>query len=272
MTFHRRDYIKITVFGFALTALWQSLHTIILPLRLLDFVPEAQKNTSLGLLTLTGLLLAMVVQPAAGALSDRSAFRWGRRRPYILIGSLAALPFISGIGLAGSYAAIFVFYCLLQASTNIAQGMLRGLEMLGINANNVDTTTWTGLNDCSTATDHCGRGGAVKRVMIIMSDGVANTNPWDNTGAANQNCYAMDLYQPNTGHQAEDRAKDCVMYYAQIAANNNVTMYTIGLGAGADDELMLAVAELPGSNGQYFAATSSAELDAIYDAIMQISQ
>ena len=122
MTFRRRDYLKITIFGFALTALWQSLHTIILPLRLLDFVPEAQKNTSLGLLTLTGLLLAMVVQPVAGAVSDRSTFRWGRRRPYILLGGLAALPFISGIGLAGSYAAVFLFYCLLQASTNIAQG------------------------------------------------------------------------------------------------------------------------------------------------------
>jgi Na+/melibiose symporter-like transporter len=120
--FRRRDYLKITILGFAVTALWQSLHTIVLPLRLLDFVPEAQKNTYLGLLTLTGLLLAMVVQPVAGTLSDRSGFRWGRRRPYILLGSVAALPFIAGIGLAGSYAVIFTVYCLLQASTNTAQG------------------------------------------------------------------------------------------------------------------------------------------------------
>ena len=120
--FRRRDYLKITVFGFALTALWQSLHSIILPLRLLDFVPEAQKNTYLGWLTFCGLILALVVQPIAGAISDRSGFKWGRRRPYILIGGIIALLIIPGIGLAGSFAAIFAVYCLLQIATNTAQG------------------------------------------------------------------------------------------------------------------------------------------------------
>jgi len=115
-------YLKITVFGFALTALWQSLHTITLPVLLLDFVPESQKNTSLGILTLTGLLLAMFVQPLAGAVSDRSDFRWGRRRPFILLGGVLALLLIPGLGLAWSYAAVFVVYCLLQIATNIAQG------------------------------------------------------------------------------------------------------------------------------------------------------
>ncbi len=121
-TFRRRDYVKITIFGFALTALWQSMHAIILPLRILDFVAESQKNTYLGLMTLTGLLLAVVVQPIAGAISDRSSFKWGRRRPYILLGSIVALLLIPGVGYVGSYAAIFAVYCLLQASTNTAQG------------------------------------------------------------------------------------------------------------------------------------------------------
>jgi len=116
------DYIKITILGFALTALWQSLHTIILPLRLLDFVAESQKNTYLGLLTFTGLILAMAVQPIAGAISDRSGFNWGRRRPYILIGTILAVLLIPGIGFFGSYAAIFIIYCLLQISSNTAQG------------------------------------------------------------------------------------------------------------------------------------------------------
>jgi Na+/melibiose symporter-like transporter len=120
--FRNLDYVKITIFGFALTALWQSLHTITLPIRLLDFVAESQKNTYLGLLTLSGLLLAMLVQPLAGALSDRSRFKWGRRRPFVLIGGVIALLLIPGIGFAGSYAAIFIIYCLLQVATNVAQG------------------------------------------------------------------------------------------------------------------------------------------------------
>jgi Na+/melibiose symporter-like transporter len=124
--FRRRDYVKIAIFGFALTALWQSLHSIILPLRLLDFVDESQKNTYLSLLTLSGLILAMAVQPIAGAISDRSSFTWGRRRPYILLGSIVSLVLIPGIGLAGSYAAIFAVYCLLQISSNTAQGPYQG--------------------------------------------------------------------------------------------------------------------------------------------------
>ena len=120
--FRRADYVKITIFGFAVTALWQSLHTIILPLRLLDFVAESEKNTLLGLLTMTGLLLAMFVQPIAGAFSDRSHFNWGRRRPYILIGVILSLLILPGIGYVGSYAAIFLIYCLLQIAANTAQG------------------------------------------------------------------------------------------------------------------------------------------------------
>jgi Na+/melibiose symporter-like transporter len=124
--FRPLDYVKITLFGFALSALWSSLHLVILPLRLLDFVPEALKNTYLDLLILTGLILAMAVQPIAGALSDRSTFRWGRRRPYILLGGVLLLLFLPGIGLAGSYAVIFITYCLLQISSNTAQGPFQG--------------------------------------------------------------------------------------------------------------------------------------------------
>lgn len=120
--FRRIDYVKITILSLALSALWGSLHSIILPLRLLDFVAPSQKNTYLGVLTLSGLLLAMLVQPVAGAFSDRSNFSWGRRRPYILVGIIAAIMLLPGIGFAGSYIAIFAIYCLMQVSANIAQG------------------------------------------------------------------------------------------------------------------------------------------------------
>jgi hypothetical protein len=165
-----------------------------------------------------------------------------------------------------------------DGSTNMAQGMLRGLEVLGINANDENLATWIAKNDCSTATDHCSRGGAARRVMIIMSDGVANRNPWNTweggQRVADENCHADDLYLPNVGDtgkgaDSEDWAKDCVMYYADIAAKNNVTMYTIGLGNGVDDALMTTVAELPGSNGEFFKAVSSAELDGIFSTILE---
>jgi len=120
------DLIKLNIFGFGLSTLWACLHSIILPLRLLDFVIVAQKNTYLDLLILTGLFLAMIVQPIAGALSDRSNFKWGRRRPYILMGSLLVLLILPGIGFSTNYLTIFTIYCLLQISSNIAQGPFQG--------------------------------------------------------------------------------------------------------------------------------------------------
>jgi len=120
--FRSIDYVKITIYGFALAALANSLHAIILPLRVLDFVAESEKATYLGLLTFAGLIVAMAVQPIAGAISDRSGFGWGRRRPYILIGTIAAVLFLTGIGSAASYVTIFIIWCLLQASSNTAQG------------------------------------------------------------------------------------------------------------------------------------------------------
>jgi len=124
--FRRIDYVKITIFGFATTALWQSLHAIILPLRLLDFVAETEKNTYLGLLTFSGLILAMLVQPIIGAFSDRSRFNWGRRRPYILIGTILTVLLIPGIGLFSTYTAVFIIYCLTQISSNTALGPYQG--------------------------------------------------------------------------------------------------------------------------------------------------
>jgi len=120
------DYVKITILGFGLSALWSSFHIVILQVRLLDFVPESLKNTYLGYLTFAGLILAMAVQPIAGAISDRSGFAWGRRRPFILLGTILALLFLPGIGFGGSYAAIFIIYCLMQISTNTAQGPFQG--------------------------------------------------------------------------------------------------------------------------------------------------
>ncbi|MFB0559063.1 MAG: MFS transporter [Dehalococcoidales bacterium] len=120
------DYVKITVLGFGLSALWASFHIVILQVRLLDFVPEALKNTYLGYLTFAGLILAMAVQPIAGAISDRSGFTWGRRRPFILLGIVLALVFLPGIGFGGSFMAIFIIYCLIQISSNTAQGPFQG--------------------------------------------------------------------------------------------------------------------------------------------------
>ena len=121
------DYLKITVLGFGISALWGALNTLVLQSRLLDLGLAAQKNTWLGLITFVGLIIAMVAQPVIGALSDRSRFRLGRRRPFILVGVVLAVLLLPGIGLAASLAALFIIYCLLQIASNLAQAPFQAL-------------------------------------------------------------------------------------------------------------------------------------------------
>jgi Na+/melibiose symporter-like transporter len=102
--------------------LWPSLHSLIIPLRLLEFTPEAQKNTYLALLTFVGSMIAVFVQPLAGEISDRFGSRWGRRRPFIFAGTVLALLILPSVGISGSFIFLLTGYCLLQVATNIAQG------------------------------------------------------------------------------------------------------------------------------------------------------
>jgi len=141
--------------------------------------------------------------------------------------------------------------------TNIAQGMRDGLWVLGIDAD--APATFDTACDDGNIDSQCSRGSSAKRVMVVMTDGVANENPGNG-------CYDVDLYQPNTGTANVDRAKDCVMHFANIASQSNVIIYTIGLGNGADVELMERVAAA--GNGQFFAAATPAKLDEIFEIIL----
>jgi MFS family permease len=129
------ELLRLNAYWVGLSLKWNALHPIILPAVLLNFVPDARKNTYLGLLTFVGLLLAMVIQPLSGALSDRWVSRWGRRRPLIALGTLFDLLFLSVLAWAGGPSAssgqgllwLVIGYIGLQFSSNVAQGPAQGL-------------------------------------------------------------------------------------------------------------------------------------------------
>lgn len=121
------ELLVLNAYWVGLSFKWNALHPIILPAVLLNFVPDARKNTWLGLLTFVGLLLAMAIQPLAGAVSDRWISRWGRRRPLIVLGTLFDLVFLGVLAWAGGLTWLVIGYIGLQFSSNIAQGPAQGL-------------------------------------------------------------------------------------------------------------------------------------------------
>ncbi len=121
------DYITINIYWLGLNMASGSLTPIILPYLVALFVGEEVKGTALGTLRSAGLAIAILVQPAAGLLSDRSTLRWGRRRPFIFLGTVLDLVFLALIGLSGNYWLLFASVLLLQFSSNVAHGALQGL-------------------------------------------------------------------------------------------------------------------------------------------------
>jgi MFS family permease len=119
--------LVLNAYWVGLSFMWNTIHPILLPAVLLSYVPDAKKNTYLGLLTFVGLMIAMVVQPITGALSDGWKSRLGRRRPLIAFGTLFDFLFLSILAWTGGLVWLFIGYIGLQFSSNIAHGSMQGL-------------------------------------------------------------------------------------------------------------------------------------------------
>src|SRR5450759_1690310 len=91
---HWYDFISINLFWLGLNIRNNAVGNTFMPYLVAAFAPEAVRNSALGGMRTAGLIIAMLVQPAAGLLSDRSTSRFGRRRPYIFFGVLLDLLFL----------------------------------------------------------------------------------------------------------------------------------------------------------------------------------
>ena len=123
---HWYDYITINIYWLGLTTVSQS-NGLIIPLLVQQFVGLEQQGTAFGRLRLYTLMVALLVQALMGMLSDRSTLRWGRRRPFILVGSLLNMACLIAIGASPSYWFLFGAVVLSQIAGNIAHAAEQGL-------------------------------------------------------------------------------------------------------------------------------------------------
>ncbi|MCJ7623793.1 MAG: MFS transporter [Anaerolineaceae bacterium] len=140
------DHITINFYWLGINIASGVITPVLLPYLVLVFMPPEQKNTYLAMVRVIGLAVAMLVQPLAGMLSDRSTSRWGRRRPFIFGGAIfnviflfvvgASMLFIdsylddfflSTFGITAAFAVLIAGIVLLQVSSNVGHGALQGL-------------------------------------------------------------------------------------------------------------------------------------------------
>jgi MFS family permease len=109
-------------------------------------IDPAHKTTALGIVTAFGALVAVLVGPLAGAASDATSSRFGRRRPWIAGGALlgcAGLALLSGQhGLVG----VTLGWCVAQAGLNAMQAGLTAAvpDLVPVNQRGL-VSGWVGL-------------------------------------------------------------------------------------------------------------------------------
>ncbi|MGC8837261.1 MAG: MFS transporter, partial [Anaerolineae bacterium] len=176
----------LSVYFFGLSFLWNGLSIVLLPMLVAPLVPEAWKNSYLGLLSSAGLALAALVQPLSGHLSDRTTTPWGRRRPWILAGTLGDFLCLALLGTAGGFPALVAGYLLLQVSSNVAHGPAFGLipdlvppERRGAASGAKGLAEIAGLIAGSLVTGHLvgqGRPGAgIAAIALVLAAALAGT-------------------------------------------------------------------------------------------------
>ena len=133
-----RGMLTLSAFWFAIAYTMQPLGGNIIPLlvdrftdpmtiRIGPLVTVADVNTYVSLLDTIGAAFAILWQPAIGAISDNSRFELGRRRPFIAIGVVGDIIFLTLIAFVTSYWALLVVYVLFQMASNTAQGPYQGM-------------------------------------------------------------------------------------------------------------------------------------------------
>ncbi|MCW5943422.1 MAG: MFS transporter [Fimbriimonadaceae bacterium] len=123
------EQLALSAFWFGTNFLWGAMLIVVVPHQVPRLAAD-QTALVMGLILGAGAIVPMLVPLLVGPLSDRCASPYGRRRPYIAVGTL-----INILGLTAMYAAygsksVLVYalaYLLVQFGNNIATAPYSGL-------------------------------------------------------------------------------------------------------------------------------------------------
>lgn len=107
----------------AMYAVFQGAQQILIPAQM-DALDPANKVTNLGLLTTLSAISAVLALPLGGAVSDRTAGRWGRRAPWLVIMAALSAGLMVLMGQTSALVPFALVYTVLWFTMNFYQGAL----------------------------------------------------------------------------------------------------------------------------------------------------
>lgn len=116
--------LTLSVLWLGINAQTAALLPIVISTQILLFVApgpvgNAQQATFLGWFSAGGALVSLLVPPVVGVVSDHSRLRWGRRRPYIAVGTALALVGAWGLAAAPTLSGFVVGFLVIQLGVNM---------------------------------------------------------------------------------------------------------------------------------------------------------
>lgn len=102
------------------TIIWLSIlpiSTILLPLQIAA-LDAAHRFSNLSIATTVGVLAAVITNPIAGALSDRTTSRMGRRRPWLLGGTILSAITLAFMANASNFVMLVVWWAIFHIAAN----------------------------------------------------------------------------------------------------------------------------------------------------------
>jgi Na+/melibiose symporter-like transporter len=128
-----RRQLVLNMLWFGLNFQTAALLPVVVPTQILLIVAPGTAAGSalqagyLGWLAAGAAVVALVLQPLVGALSDRTRSRWGRRRPHVAWGTAVALAGAGGLAVAGGTWSYALAFLVLQAGSNAATAAYQAL-------------------------------------------------------------------------------------------------------------------------------------------------
>ena len=116
----------INAFWFGGGAHWQPIYISLIPVGA-TLIAGSRADLLIGRLTAAGGIFALLTPILVGWLSDRTVSRWGRRRPWMVAGTLLNLAGLALLALAAGPLALIGAYLVVQLSNNAAGAAYTGV-------------------------------------------------------------------------------------------------------------------------------------------------
>ena len=123
----RRLMWSTLVANIGIFLIWGAVPSILLPLQVQGITGDAGKAGALAVILTIGAFAAMLAQPIAGLVSDRTRSRFGRRAPWMVAGTLVGGLALIGMGAANTLVQLAIAWIIVQVVYNFAQGPLSAI-------------------------------------------------------------------------------------------------------------------------------------------------